>query len=122
MDKTTVAGLLFDHSQDSLFSVGTEPSNQDSYVLTETGSDMSGSWPASEIIDQLPPSEQKLYGSKFKMDNSSDSSYVPSRRVREAMKLGSAQDVPMTMEGGTNTESTGLCNNPIVRLLCNRQR
>ena len=108
VDKTTVAGLLFDHSQDDLFSVGSTPSNGDSYVSMETASEFSGSWPASGIISQLPLSEQKLYGSKFKLDDSSDADYVPPKQVRTAMKLGSAQDVPMTMEGGTNTESTGL--------------
>jgi len=108
VDKTTVAGLLFDHSQDDLFSVGFTPSNGNSYVSMETASDFSGSWPASEIIEQLPLSEQKLSGSKFKLDNSSDSDYVLPKEVRTAMKLGSAQDVPMTMEGGTNTENTGL--------------
>ena len=114
VEKTTLAGLLFEHSQDSLFSKGQTPSDQDSYVSTETASDMSESWPASEIITQLPLSEQKLYGSKFKLDNSSDSDYVPPRQVRTARPLGSAQDVQMTMEGGTNTENTGLGNSKWV--------
>ena len=114
VDKTTVAGLLFNHSQDDLFSVGSTPSDGDSYVSMETASDISGSWPASEIISQLPLSEQKLYGSKFKSDNSSDSDYVPPKQVRTAMKLGSAQDMPMTMEGGTDTENTGRGNSKWV--------
>ena len=114
VDKTTVAGLLFNHSQDDLFSVGSTPSDGDSYVSMVTASDISGSWPASEIISQLPLSEQRRYGSKFKMDNSSNSDYVPPRAVRTAMKMGSAQDVPMTMEGGTDTENKGLGNSKWV--------
>ena len=90
------------------------PGNSQNCAEMETASDFSGSWPASNIISQLPLLEQKLYGSKFKLDNSSDSDYLPPRQVRTAMKMGSAQDVLITMEGGINTESTGLGNSKWV--------
>ena len=57
------------------------------------------SWPESDYKGRMSEGERKMYRG-FRMDNSSDSTYVPPAGTRKVVNV----DVPMTLEGGRTTE------------------
>ena len=105
INKTTSAGVLFRHSQDSEYSPPTKGSTQstDSQGTTR-GSPLASeisSWGNSTILDRLPSSERALYKG-YRQDRSSDESYVPPATI--------SKELSMDLGGGTNTEGNGIGN------------
>ena len=102
VDKSTSAGILFNHSQDSSFAPSTQMT--ESYVSVDSPSASAvSSWGNSTILDRLPSSERALY-KNYKDDRSSDEDYGKRRKEKRVV------DVAMTLEDGKNTEGNGIGN------------
>jgi len=102
INKTTSAGVLFRHSQNSEYSPPTNGSTQS--TGSTRGSPLASeisSWGNSTILDRLPSSERALYKG-YKQDRSSDESYVPPATIN--------RELSMDLGGGTNTEGNGIGN------------
>jgi len=95
VDKTTSAGVLFRHSQNSEY----RPPTQES-VSSGTGRSLNASqvssWGNSTILDRLLSSERALYKG-YKDDRSSDEDYVPK----------GVDEVAMTRDANRKTEGSG---------------
>jgi len=98
VDKTTLVGVLFRHSQNPEYLP--ETGNSRSTDESPSSSGVS-SWGNSTILDQLPSSERKLY-KNFKDDRTLDESYSPpSQRATN-------KEVAMTLDSCKNIDTNGI--------------